>query len=98
MSSGVVGNGIGVVGNGIGVGGNRVNREVLGNRDGSWVGIGGSGPKARIFCLFDWLLMHFHLSGRALLIGKGVKKHANFWRMRRAISFDCTNNHLILFA
>ena len=39
----------GVVGNGIGVGGNRVNREVLGNRDGGWVGADGSGPKARIF-------------------------------------------------
>ena len=53
-----------------GTGGNRGNREVLGNRDGGWVGADGSGPKARIFGVFEWLLMHFRLSGRALLIGK----------------------------
>ena len=66
------------------------NREVLGNRDGGWVDRGGSGPKARLKKIN--VLMHFRLSGRALRIGKGVKKHANFWRLRRAISFDCSKS------
>ena len=85
----------GVGGTRMGVGGTR--GESRGSGGQGW-GLGGQRRVRAEGPVKKNVLMHFRLSGRALLIGKGVKKHANFWRLRRAISFDCSNNHLILFA
>ena len=73
VSSGTQGNGLGTQGNGLGT----VGPGEIGETERFWgtgMGVGwaqtGPGRRPGFFGVFEWLLMHFRLSGRALLIGK----------------------------